>query len=116
METTVNKIVKRSKTIDYTKSGVIISNTKDTKTIIISEKEKNVKTKKSNTCFNVKNVGCSGLANLFFNQLIKVRESDISLINYHFKNLINMDTIFVNNQQFFVDDDLGQLMSFSFKD
>lgn len=53
-----------SKAVDYTKNGVVISSTKTTETLTIN-KTKQTKTKVSNTCFKIKNVGCSGLSNLF---------------------------------------------------
>lgn len=56
--------VNHSKAVDYTKNGVVISSTKTTKTLTIN-KTKQTKTKVSNTCFKIKNVGCSGLSNLF---------------------------------------------------
>lgn len=58
--------VNHSKAVDYTKNGVVISSTKTTKTLTIN-KTKQTKTKVSNTCFKIKNVGCSGLSNLFLN-------------------------------------------------
>lgn len=58
--------VNHSKAVDYTKNGVFISSTKTTKTLTIN-KTKQTKTKVSNTCFKIKNVGCSGLSNLFLN-------------------------------------------------
>ena len=65
MEKTINTVVTRQSDKDYTTSGVIISNTKNTKTIISDEKSKTITKSKSNTCFKVKNIGCSGLSNLF---------------------------------------------------
>ena len=56
--------VNHSKAVDYTKNGVVISSTKTTETLTIN-KIKQTKTKVSNTCFKIKNVGCSGLSNLF---------------------------------------------------
>lgn len=56
--------VNHSKAVDYTKNGVVISSTKTTETLTIN-KTKQTKTKVSNTCFKIKNVGCSGLSNLF---------------------------------------------------
>ena len=61
----INKVVTRQSDRDYTKDGVVISNTKNTKTIISDKKGKTITKSKSNTCFKVKNVGCSGLSNLF---------------------------------------------------
>lgn len=61
-KTTVN----HSKAVDYTRNGVVISSTKTTKTLTINETKK-VETQVSNTCFKVKNVGCSGMSNLFLN-------------------------------------------------
>lgn len=58
--------VNHSKAVDYTKNGVVISSTKTTETLTIN-KTKQTKTKVSNTCFKIKNVGCSGLSNLFLN-------------------------------------------------
>ena len=58
--------VNHSKAVDYTKNGVVISSTKTTETLTIN-KTKQTKTKLSNTCFKIKNVGCSGLSNLFLN-------------------------------------------------
>lgn len=63
----INKVVTRQSDKDYTKDGVVISNTKNTKTIITDEKSKIITKSKSNTCFKVKNIGCSGLAKEFFN-------------------------------------------------
>ena len=63
----INTVVTRQSDKDYTKNGVVISNTKNTKTIISDEQSKTVIKSKSNTCFKVKNIGCSGLSNLFFN-------------------------------------------------
>ena len=59
-ETSVN----HSKAVDYTRNGGVLSSTKTTKTLTIN-KTKQTKTKVSNTCFKIKNVGCSGLSNLF---------------------------------------------------
>lgn len=59
-------IVNHSKAVDYTRNGVVISSTKTTKTLTIN-KTKKVKTQVSNTCFKVKNVGCSGMSNFFLN-------------------------------------------------
>ena len=67
METTINTVVTRQSDKNYTKNGVVISNTKNTKTFISNENKKVVINKTTNTCFNVKNVGCSGLSKLFFN-------------------------------------------------
>ena len=61
----INTVVTRQSDKDYTTSGVIISNTKNIKTIISDEKSKTIIKNKSNTCFKIKNVGCSGLSNLF---------------------------------------------------
>ena len=61
----INKVVTRQSDRDYTKDGVVISNTKNTKTIISDKKGKTITKSKSNTCFKVKNVGCSGLSNFF---------------------------------------------------
>ena len=61
----INTVVTRQSDKDYTKSGVIISNTKNTKTIISDKKSKTIIKNKSNTCFKVKNIGCSGLSKLF---------------------------------------------------
>ena len=61
----INTVVTRQSDKDYTRNGVVISNTKNTKVIITNENEKNVKQFKSNTCFHVKNIGCSGLSKLF---------------------------------------------------
>lgn len=58
--------VNHSKAVDYTRNGVVISSTKTTKTTTIN-KTKQTETQVSNTCFKVKNVGCSGLSNLFLN-------------------------------------------------
>lgn len=65
MEKNINTVVTRQSDKDYTTSGVIISNTKNIKTIISDKKSKTITKSKSNTCFKVKNVGCSGLSNLF---------------------------------------------------
>lgn len=65
MEKNINTVVTRQSDKDYTTSGVIISNTKNIKTIISDEKSKTIIKSKSNTCFKIKNVGCSGLSNLF---------------------------------------------------
>ena len=65
MEATINKVITRQSDKDYTKDGVIISNTKNTKTIISDKKGKTITKSKSNTCFKIKNVGCSGLSDLF---------------------------------------------------
>lgn len=65
MEKNINTVVTRQSDKEYTTSGVIISNTKNIKTIISDEKSKTIIKSKSNTCFKVKNVGCSGLSNLF---------------------------------------------------
>ena len=65
MEKNINTVVTRQSDKDYTTSGVIISNTKNIKTIISDEKSKTIIKSKSNTCFKVKNVGCSGLSDLF---------------------------------------------------
>ena len=65
METTINTVVIRQSDKNYTKNGVVISNTKNTKTIISDKKGKTITKSKSNTCFKVKNIGCSGLSNLF---------------------------------------------------
>lgn len=65
MEKNINTVVTRQSDKDYTTSGVIISNTKNIKTIISDEKSKTIIKSKSNTCFKVKNTGCSGLSNLF---------------------------------------------------
>ena len=59
--------VNHSKAVDYTRNGVVISQTKTTKETLIINKTKQTKTQVSNTCFKVKNVGCSGLSNLFLN-------------------------------------------------
>ena len=61
----INTVVTRQNDKYYTKNGVIISNTKNIKIIITKGKGKNIKQEKTNTCFKVKNVGCSGLSNLF---------------------------------------------------
>ena len=61
----INTVVTRQSDKDYTTSGVIISNTKNTKTIISDKKGKTITKSKSNTCFKIKNVGCSGLSDLF---------------------------------------------------
>lgn len=66
MEATINTVVTCQSDKNYTKNGVIISNTKNTKTIITDKNKKVVKNKTTNTCFKVKNVGCSGLSNYFF--------------------------------------------------
>ncbi len=58
--------VNHSKAVDYTRNGVVISSTKTTKILTINETKK-VETKVSNTCFKVKNIGCSGMSNLFLN-------------------------------------------------
>jgi len=58
--------VNHSKAVDYTRNGVVISSTKTTKTLTINETKK-IETQVSNTCFKVKNVGCSGMSNLFLN-------------------------------------------------
>jgi hypothetical protein len=58
--------VNHSKAVDYTRNGVVISSTKTTKTLTINETKK-VETQVSNTCFKVKNIGCSGMSNLFLN-------------------------------------------------
>lgn len=50
------------KNIDYTSNGIIVSNTKVIKTFDNSEK---IETKKINSCFIIKNTGCSGLSKLF---------------------------------------------------
>ena len=63
----INTVVTRQSDKDYTKSGVVISNTKNTKTIISDETKKVVKHNTTNTCFKVKNTGFSGLAKLFLN-------------------------------------------------
>ena len=63
----INTVVTRQSDKDYTKDGVVISNTKNTKTIITDEKSKTIIKNKSNTCLKVKNIGCSGLSNLFLN-------------------------------------------------
>ena len=60
-----NTIVAHNKVIDYTKSGLVVSQTKTTKTIVLEKGNKEVKQQQSNTCFKVKNVGCSGLAKEF---------------------------------------------------
>ena len=65
METTINTVVTRQSDKDYTKNGVVISNTKNTKIFITKGEEKAVKHQTTNTCFKVKNVGCSGLSKLF---------------------------------------------------
>ena len=65
MEKNINTVVTRQSDKDYTTSGVIISNTKNIKTIISDEKSKTITKSKSNTCFKVKNIGCSGLSKLF---------------------------------------------------
>lgn len=65
MEKNINTVVTRQSDKDYTTSGVIISNTKNIKTIISDKKSKTITKSKSNTCFKIKNVGCSGLSNLF---------------------------------------------------
>ena len=61
----INTVVTRQSDKDYTKNGVVISNTKNTKTIISNETSKKVTKSKSNTCFKIKNIGCSGLSKLF---------------------------------------------------
>jgi Tfp pilus assembly protein PilE len=58
--------VNHSKAVDYTRNGVVISSTKTTETLTIN-KTKQTKTQVSNTCFKFKNVGCSGMSNLFLN-------------------------------------------------
>ena len=58
--------VNHNKVVDYTRNGVVISTTKTTETLTIN-KTKQTKTQVSNTCFKIKNVGCSGLSNLFLN-------------------------------------------------
>ena len=58
--------VNHSKTVDYTRNGVVISSTKTTKTLTINE-NKQIETQVINTCFKVKNIGCSGMSNLFLN-------------------------------------------------
>lgn len=58
--------VNHSKALDYTRNGVVISSTKTTETLTI-DKVKQTKTQVSNTCFKVKNVGCSGLSEFFLN-------------------------------------------------
>ena len=63
----INTVVTRQSDKDYTKNGVVISNTKNTKTIVTNEKSKTITKNKSNTCFKVKNIGCSGLSKLFLN-------------------------------------------------
>ena len=65
MEKNINTVVTRQSDKDYTKNGVVISVTKNTKTIVTNEKSKTVTKNKSNTCFKVKNIGCSGLSKLF---------------------------------------------------
>lgn len=62
----IKTIVNHSKAVDYTRNGVVISSTKTTKTLTIN-KTKKVETQVSNTCFKVKNVGCSGMSNFFLN-------------------------------------------------
>jgi hypothetical protein len=54
-----------NKTIDYTKSGVVVSSTRNTKTTVFEKNGKQVKQSKTNTCFLIKNTGCSGLAKEF---------------------------------------------------
>lgn len=61
----INTVVTRQSDKDYITSGIIMSNTKNIKTIISDEKSKTIIKSKSNTCFKIKNVGCSGLSNLF---------------------------------------------------
>lgn len=58
--------INHNKVVDYTRNGVVISSTKTTKTLTIGE-VKQTKTQVSNTCFKVKNIGCSGMSNLFLN-------------------------------------------------
>lgn len=65
METILNA-TRHSKNVDYRKNNVVISNTRHTKTITIQNGSKDVVNNQFNTCFKVKNIGCSGLASLFF--------------------------------------------------
>lgn len=66
MEQTINTVVKHSTDVDYTKRGVVVSHTKNTKTFVTKGKKTDIHKHTSNTCMIVKNVGCSGLANHFF--------------------------------------------------
>jgi hypothetical protein len=51
--------------VGITKFCVHPSHLKTTKTIVLEKGNKEVKQQQSNTCFKVKNVGCSGLAKEF---------------------------------------------------